>query len=262
MGTINLLNREIGTYCNGNDPGLPEEALFNVRLFHNIMVEHIHNCVENNPVAESIMLLNSYISFISYYLSDNDTYQLLESVYKKISSPLKGDNYIDIVDNCKAFDIYQEYIDGMLEYLDELEERFAQGESVIQYEEVVKAIKETMHSDKEFIEQNLFGGKNSKVCKLSHVRLKYAVHNIEFLVPFSKQILDMENILLNKTQKSDGIEEEQPIRILIQKLLGSSLTTFVAKVIENTIQTLNAIIKSSGNIQIPISEINTLTIIH
>ena len=72
----------------------------------------------------------------------------------------------------------------------------------------------------------------------------------------------MENILLNKTQKSDGIEEEQPIRILIQKLLGSSLTTFVAKVIENTIQTLNAIIKSSGNIQIPISEINTLTIIH
>ena len=72
----------------------------------------------------------------------------------------------------------------------------------------------------------------------------------------------MENILLNKIQKSDGIEEEQPIRILIQKLLGSSLTTFVAKVIENTIQTLNAIIKSSGNIQIPINEINTLTIIH
>ena len=139
-------------------------------------------------------------------MADNDTDQLVEYVYKKISSPLNGDNYNDIVDNCKAFDIYQEYIDGMLEYLNELEERFAQGESVIQYEEVVKAIKETMHSDKEFIEQTLFGGKNSKVCKLSHVRLKYAVHNIEFLVPFSKQILDMENILLNKIQTYSGID--------------------------------------------------------
>lgn len=150
--------------------------------------EKFKNCRHENPASITDIVemskneMKNYKKFIREFFSKNGSADGIREMYELIDDDSNSWKTIKTCDVNRSAYTYQEYIDGMREYIDDiLSGKICSDEN---QEKLNQAITKCTNQDKIFI-HSLFGGDNNP---FEDTELSDAVTNIEYLIDFMPKL--------------------------------------------------------------------------
>ena len=194
--------------------------------------------------SASIDRLNKEIeffeSFIPEFFSKNGEAQGIRDMYKGIRDNIAMESTITCLDLNKISEVYNEYMEGMIQFINDVNnlDTITESEEFSDYTEKFNNAK--ANADK-FME-TLYSGK-SKYSKFEDMVLSEAVMNIEHLIDFIPKMNEMKAICnnFNKMVKECTDEKKKTLLDDSVQLLYESVGAYSHSTISNIIETYSNI---------------------
>lgn len=187
--------------------------------------------------------LHSYRNLIPEFFSKNGESRGIRKMYENVKNPVYSECTIISPDLNMSQNIYEEYVDGMVNFIRDLDRSVTENTGVEKFEEKLNTAKK---NDKLFVE-SLFGGDNNSDIELT---LEEAVQNLEILVDF---IPKLDNIYNRCTELKESVSDENDLVKESLNMLYESIGNFCYNEVRSIMDTYYSIndIFISETVEIP-----------
>ena len=175
--------------------------------------------------------LHNYRELIPEFFSKNGESKGIRSMYENMKNPEYESRTIISPDLNMSQKIYEEYVDGMVNFIKDLDRSVTENSNVEKFEEKLNLAKK---NDKIFVE-SLFGGENNSDIELS---LNEAVQNLEILVDF---IPKLDNIYNRCTTLKESVSSDNELVKESLNMLYESISNFCYNEVKNIMDTYYSI---------------------
>lgn len=178
--------------------------------------------------------IDFYESFIPDFFSKNGEANGIRAMYKGIRESLENEKTINAIDVNKSAEIYNEYMEGMIEFILDIS-----NITFVEACDELKIFEEKFEKAKEkdciFIE-SLYDGKLNEETEMV---LSEAVSNIEFLIDFIPQLKTMKERCINLNESFKNKTENQEIELVNKSLemLYESVNNYCYSTVKNIVTT-------------------------
>lgn len=157
----------------------------NAELFNELKNRHIKFEKRENSLEAFSNEMNFYESFIPYFFSKNGEADNIKNMYENINYDMEDhcEKSISCIDVNRCYDVYKEYVDGMMKFIVDICENGNNDKKLDAFESKLDIAK---NNDAIFIE-SLYAGKIPDYT-IHEKPLSEAVQNIEFLIDFIPQL--------------------------------------------------------------------------
>lgn len=180
-------------------------------------------------------ILTFYEAFIPDFFSKDGEADEIKNIYKKIKENGK-DLYVQTIDLNKGSMIYQDYLDGMYQFIDDIFS-ISSKKNVENNDEYEEKFERAKSNDSLFI-KSLFGGSLNKSIEIP---VEEAVSSVEYLIDFMGQIKEMRDRCKDSFNKYNA---QGLVNSTDNNLLSSSIQMLLTSVEDYCYTTLITILSS------------------
>jgi hypothetical protein len=200
--------------------------------FLDIIDNKRNNYVNENTCIETLVNeLHDYRNLIPEFFSKNGESKGIRAMYENVKNPEYENRTIFSPDLNMSQKIYEEYVDGMVNFIKDLDKSVTENSNVEKFEEKLNLAKK---NDKIFVE-SLFGGEHNSDIELS---LNEAVQNLEILVDF---IPKLDNIYDRCETLKESVSSNNELVKESLNMLYESISNFCYNEVKNVIDTYYSI---------------------
>lgn len=213
----------------------------NEKTFLNELTSHYEAFKEKDASIESLVNeIEYYESFIPEFFSKNGEAEGIRNMYSGVRTMMESnqEKTINCVEITKSSDIYFEYMDGMIQFINDIKNL-----NTVNDENSLASFTEKFNSAKDkdalFIE-SLYNGKLNEP---SDMVLSEAVTNIEFLIDFIPNLKTMKSNCLTVQEAVKEVDDmtKQSLLNNCANMLCESVNNFCYSTIKAVVDTYNGI---------------------
>lgn len=189
---------------------------------------------QNKSIDNLIDEISYYESFIPEFFSRNGEAEGIKDMYSKIHVMMEEgtEKTVQCVDISKSNEIYTEYVEGMIKFINDIKGISSTGATFESFEEKFENAKSKDHI---FIESLYDGSINA----MEDMKLSEVVENVEFLIDFIPTLKTMKTNCCMVKESVEGVKDEN-----IQKLLNDCTTMLCESVNNFCYHTIKSVIDS------------------
>lgn len=191
--------------------------------------------VQESNIQNLVSAITYYESFIPDFFSKNGEADGIRNMYSKIRVMKESgqEKNIECCDMYQIHDIYTEYVDGMINFINDIRNvNVSESTKIEEYSEKFKKAKD---NDLTFI-KSLYNG---KIKEITSMPLSEAVSNVEFLIDFINDIKDLKTscCVVEEAAKSEDGTVKQPLLEGCLEMLCESVNNFCYYTLKSVLTT-------------------------